>query len=130
MGKLRYLRKTNPNLVNGDCSRLPFKDESFDTIICSEVIEHIEGEALFKEIARALKAGGILIIGTPDYGRIYWPVIEKLYGFFHRGGYADTHVNPYTSGRLFDILNEHDFEILKSDYIFKSELIIKARKRI
>lgn len=129
LGKLRYLRKTNARLVNADGRKLPFKNSCFSTVICSELIEHIKGKEIFKEFNRVLKKGGLLILGTPDYGRIYWPLIEKLYRFFHRGGYADKHITPYTSKELFAFLDKNDFEILQFDYIFKSELITKARKR-
>ena len=48
----------------------PFEDQSFDTIILSDVIEHIaEPNALFSEIYRILRPGGHIIIGVPF---MYW----------------------------------------------------------
>jgi ubiquinone/menaquinone biosynthesis C-methylase UbiE len=129
IGKLRYLKKTNPRLINADCNYLPFKDESFSAAICSQVIEHAEEKNIFNEINRVLKKNGILIIGTPDYGKIYWPAIERLYKFFHKGGYANEHINPYTFGKLQMVLKRLNFDILDYSYILKSELIIKAVKR-
>lgn len=42
-------------------------DESFDTIICFQVIEHIgDDHALMKEIRRVLKKGGIAYLTTPN----------------------------------------------------------------
>ncbi|BDC98213.1 class I SAM-dependent methyltransferase [Persicobacter psychrovividus] len=42
-------------------------DESFDTVVSFQVIEHIEDDALFlKEIHRVLKKGGKAIISTPN----------------------------------------------------------------
>ena len=47
---------------------LPFATESFDKVICSEVLEHIhEYKAVIAEINRVLKTGGIAAISVPRY---------------------------------------------------------------
>lgn len=48
--------------------RLPFADESFDTVVLWEVLEHLPkgNEPLaFREIARVLRPGGALYLSTP-----------------------------------------------------------------
>lgn len=46
---------------------LPYEDESFDTIVSFQVIEHIKNDHLFlKEIARILKPDGTALISTPN----------------------------------------------------------------
>jgi SAM-dependent methyltransferase len=56
-----------PNIdVVGDALNLPFDKESFDTIICTQVLEHIEKPWIVaKEMGRILKAGGICIVTAP-----------------------------------------------------------------
>ncbi len=55
-------------------------DETFDTVIASDVIEHLHSpQALFNSAARALKPGGKLIIGVPF---LYW--IHEAPHDFHR----------------------------------------------
>jgi SAM-dependent methyltransferase len=45
---------------------LPFPDDLFDAAICTQVLEHVpEPKAVLKEIARALKPGGVLILTAP-----------------------------------------------------------------
>ena len=57
-------------LACADITRLPFADKSFDTVICSEVMEHIpEEEKALAEVVRVLKPGGTLGISVPRY----WP---------------------------------------------------------
>lgn len=47
---------------------LPFRDDSFDTIVCQEGIEHIEDVASFiRECSRILREGGTLLVTTPNY---------------------------------------------------------------
>jgi len=52
--------------IRGDTSFLPFVPDTFDTVLCSEVIEHIvDDQQAVKELARVLKPGGRLIISVP-----------------------------------------------------------------
>lgn len=47
---------------------LPFPDMSFDTVLLSDVLEHIaEPDALFSEITRILRPGGHAIVGVPFF---------------------------------------------------------------
>lgn len=49
--------------VYGDACSLPFTSESFETVICTEVLPHIENPNLcFAELANVLKPGGFLIV--------------------------------------------------------------------
>jgi SAM-dependent methyltransferase len=48
--------------------QLPFADNSFDKVICSEVLEHIPNyRAVLAEIARVLKPGGIFAASVPRF---------------------------------------------------------------
>src|SRR5437016_8336658 len=68
--KLRWLRAAGRQLVQGSLSELPFADQAFDTVICSEVIEHIPRDQIeLTDMVRVLAPGGRLVLGTPDYGR-------------------------------------------------------------
>ena len=55
---------------------LPLKDDSFDCVLMSEVIEHLEAPQIsIREAARVLRSGGRLLITTPNY-RSFWPLME------------------------------------------------------
>lgn len=48
---------------------LPFLDNSFDKVICSEVLEHVpDYRAVIAEANRVLKTGGILAVSVPRFG--------------------------------------------------------------
>lgn len=52
-----------------DLTRLSFSSQSFDTVICSEVLEHIENDGkAISEIARVLKGNGTLLLSVPGKG--------------------------------------------------------------
>jgi len=49
-----------------DITTLPFKDNSFDVVICSEVLEHIpDDEKAISELIRIVKPGKILAVSVP-----------------------------------------------------------------
>jgi dolichol-phosphate mannosyltransferase len=128
INKLLYLKETNTELINADNNDLPFKNESFSNIICSEVIEHISGEKVFTEIKKVLKPGGTLILGTPDYTKPMWNFLERIYKIVQPKGYAHEHINHYSFLRLNKILSEQGFKISSYKYLFWSIVIIKAHK--
>jgi dolichol-phosphate mannosyltransferase len=127
--KLRFMRRPGRSLVNASTFALPFKDEAFEVVISSQVIEHIpEDEVIFKELVRCLEPGGTLILGTPDYDQ-WWPLIEKVYGFVKPTGYADEHITHYTRESLSKWIEKMGLEIEDHAYILRGELIMKARKK-
>ncbi len=54
------------HIAVADATRLPFADAAFDTIICSEVLEHImEYKQALQEITRIVKPGGVVALSVP-----------------------------------------------------------------
>ncbi|HKW85775.1 MAG TPA: glycosyltransferase [Nitrospiraceae bacterium] len=127
--KLRWLRRHHRLLVRGSCNRLPFRDGSFATLINSEVIEHVpDRPELLIEMWRVLRPGGTLILGTPDYGRRLWLVLERIYETVHPGGYSEEHITHLTREQLATRLRAAGYEILDCRYVGFCEMIVKARK--
>lgn len=76
----------------GDGTDLRFADDTFDTVLLGEVIEHlVEPSLVLEEAVRVLKPGGRALITTPfgirphhDHKQIFFPgdVVELLIGYF------------------------------------------------
>lgn len=127
--KLRFLRRTNPLRVCASTFALPVRDASVDSIVHSEVLEHVPfDEKLFEELARVLKPRGTLVIGTPDYGRRWWNFIEWVYCRILPNAYTDEHISHYNRHMLIDLLAEHGFRVRGYKYVYGGELIIRAEK--
>ncbi len=95
--------------VNGDGTRLPFPDDTFDRIICSEVMEHIPDDgAAARELARVLKPGGTLAVTVPTWfpEKVCWALSEEYHAPFVEGG----HVRIFTQAQLKDRFAEAGLE--------------------
>jgi ubiquinone/menaquinone biosynthesis C-methylase UbiE len=63
----RKYRLSNLRFLTGECRSIPVKAQSVDVVVSFETIEHLEEHEVFmREIRRALKPGGLLIISSPD----------------------------------------------------------------
>lgn len=88
---------------------LPYRDHSFDVVVCIEVIEHIEDQfKLAQELYRITKTGGRVILTTPNilninsrlkffysgFWLLYDPLSIRSKDPIHRSG---GHIHPITS---------------------------------
>lgn len=56
----------------GDAMRIPFADNSVDTVLCTEVLEHLPNpEKAIAEFARVLKPNGVVITTAPFFYPIH-----------------------------------------------------------
>ncbi len=116
------LKSKKIKLIQGDLmKKLPFKDNHFDVIIMSEVIEHLPDDVKgLKEIRRILRPGGIILLSVPHLGYpMFWDPInwflERLFnihikrGFF--AGIWNQHERLYTQKNLNSVLKKAEFEV-------------------
>lgn len=87
--------------VIGFADQLPFADQSFDTLLVTEVLEHVgDAELAVAEIRRVLRPGGHAIITIP----YLYPTHEAPYDF-----------RRFTHFGLRGILERHDLEVVTID---------------
>ena len=101
-----------PEIFLSNCNiyALPFPDDSFDAVILSEILEHIDDDvAGLKEIYRVLKPGGVVAITVPNADYPFWwdPINKMLETLFkrhiRRGTFAGiwaNHVRLYRRDQL------------------------------
>lgn len=86
--------------VVGDVLNPPFNESSFDTIICTQVLEHVEKPWVVAEhMERILKPGGICIATAP----FMVPYHADPYDFFR-----------YTQQGIESLFKNHGFSIVES----------------
>jgi 2-polyprenyl-3-methyl-5-hydroxy-6-metoxy-1,4-benzoquinol methylase len=92
------------DLVTGDVRSLPFKEESFDAVVCYDVLQHLlepERVKAAEEIRRVLMPGGIAFIEVFGQGDMR---------------YGGTEVEPHTfrreTGIIYHYFSEEELEKL------------------
>lgn len=118
--KLEFMRGKVPHatfmLMPADS--LEFSDNSFDTVLCIEVLEHLEEpNRAMAEIARVLKTGGRVVIATPDYSKRLWYLAERF------TPYKESHRYQFTKTSLESLCHQHGLEPLKHRYIMGCDLV-------
>lgn len=97
-----------PADVIGSVMNMPFKDKSFDCIICLETLEHVEDPLrAMSEIYRALKPGGIFVGSAPfayelhgeEYGD-YWRFTKQCWERLLLKDFKNISVTPYAGKTL------------------------------
>ena len=93
---------------SGDALNLPFNNETFDKIICSEVMEHVDDDfQACKELTRVLKKNGKIAITVPTYfSEMIYDLLTHEY-FSSPGG----HVRKYFPKELAKIMRDNGLEV-------------------
>lgn len=124
---LKKLRDRNITVIHMDIEKdtLPCKDNTYDYIIFTDVIEHLSSNILgvMKELRRVLKPEGRLILSTPNVANIgnrieilkgrniYW----QMYQYYERDS-EDRHNREFTLAEVKDLLRRTGFEVKEEKY--------------
>lgn len=121
-----------------DAADLPFENEEFDTIICTQMLEHVKNPQLVvQQIYRVLKKKGVCVLTAPflipshsdpdDYFRY---TINGLKFLFENQGFKIIEINSY--GQTFTVFAEWFKFMFSNPYkkhsIFKRRLTERVQK--
>jgi SAM-dependent methyltransferase len=109
--------------LRGDATRLPFADATFDTVVTSEVLEHIQDDVTaIKELHRVLKPGGSLGVTVPTWWpeKINWMLSDEYHAPKSPGGhvriYSETELRAKLRAAGLDVFASHHAHALHSPY--------------
>jgi SAM-dependent methyltransferase len=117
---IQIQRSKGIQVVQADARKLPFEDESFDVVICLDVMEHIEEDFLvISEISRVLRSGGRFLISVPEDPKL-WSSHDV----------SVNHVRRYTRNSLLNILEYTNLKVtnLWSTLFLLRPVVVIARK--
>lgn len=78
---MNYNLQDKFKFVQGDASNMPFEEETFDTIIMNDAMEHVDQpEMVLRECYRVLKKNGKLYLNFPPYNHPYGAHLSDAIG--------------------------------------------------
>ena len=97
---------------------LPVKDETYDIVICCEVLEHMEIDPMFmlSEVNRVLKTNGKIILTTPNVvssrgiTKMLQGVEPHFYMQYHKNRAYHRHNYEYSCRSLLHVLRSAGFD--------------------
>lgn len=111
------------HVVQGDACTLPFPDETFDLILATDIIEHVDEDAVaVKEIRRVLKNKGKALITVPAFPSLWGLQDEKS---FHKRRYRRKNLLNLIQNSGLKILEHHYFNYLLFLPIWTARQIIR-----
>lgn len=123
-------KNTDPEikLMLGDALKLPFANETFDIIIATAIIEHVENPALMlKEAKRVLKKEGLIILTTPD---MFYERIARFIGALTNDQLlkAEVHKTMFNLKKLKRVLIDAGFDVLTTEKFMMSPIGMPQEK--
>lgn len=107
-----------PKIINADAQMLPVKSNSFQQIICLDVIEHLrDANAAIKDMSRVLKKNGVLILSVPNELYLAKPILPINFKEHLRAIGHETAGFDYNE--LKDMLESNGFKIVRYNYYIK-----------
>jgi len=109
--------------VIGDAANLMFKNESFDAVLLSEVLEHVPFPIeVLKEVSRILKKGGVLILTAP------FASLTHFAPYFYCTGFSSYFYNyhlPKCGFNIIEIKNNGGYYDVLSTELMRTKIISK-----
>ena len=95
----------------------PYADESFDTVLCCELIEHLFADPMhmMAEINRVLKPGGYLLLTTPNLGSMR--AIAAILGGYHPA-FFPAYIRPRAEGEEAEARHNREYVPMEVQHLF------------
>jgi len=109
--------------LRGDATCLPFADDTFDRVMTSEVLEHIQNDVgAIAELVRVLRPGGTFACTVPSWWpeKINWMLSDEYHAPKSQGGhvriYSETELVAKLRAAGLDVRGSHHAHALHSPY--------------
>jgi len=107
---------------------LSYKKETFDLVICCEVLEHVpEPEKALKSIHHVLKKGGNALLSVPH--EPLWRVLNMIRGKYIKDfGNTPGHINHWASSSFASMVTKSGLHLIKSNHPLPWTMVLVTKE--
>ncbi len=120
-----------PEFLVGDAQLpLPYDDDFFDKLLCTEVLEHLKDDvSCLKEIYRVVKPGGSFVLTVPSLEGVFGTKIKNIL-HDHDDGPEKHEREGYVMRECVELVRNCGFDVVKQKYTMSVfvELLMGATK--
>jgi 2-polyprenyl-3-methyl-5-hydroxy-6-metoxy-1,4-benzoquinol methylase len=120
-------------VIVGDVEELelPFEHESFDVVLCGDLVEHLRNpQSFLARVQPLLKQEGRLVLTTPNVAN--WALRLSLLGgrwrYTNRGLLDRTHVHLFTRKTLVEALDSAGYRVVELDFTMPMPSPVASRR--
>jgi SAM-dependent methyltransferase len=120
--------------LEADLTALPFAPDTFDLILFTNTIEHLENpHPILGELIRVLKPGGKILITTENCANLFWLILEqtwyRIFGGPCKPYMREVHPQRYTPALLREHVGGHVPIATLTRAMLGMELVLIAEKK-
>lgn len=104
-----------------DLLALPFEAETFDVVLCLDVLEHVDlllQPRAVSELARVMKRSGRLVLSVPNLAHLHSRIRFFLTGKLTRTSAVERHPGDRPLGEYLELLKKAGFDVERRSGIF------------
>jgi len=112
---IKFAERTYPKIEFkvADAHKIPYKKNTFDLVVCTEVLEHLDDpKSAILEIKRVLKRGGLAIVEL-DSGNLLFSIVWYIWRKFSGKVWKDSHLHSFNIKKLEKMIESCNLKILR-----------------
>lgn len=116
--------RQNVKILNLDVTKLPFEDQSFDFIVCSDALHHFsDPESSLKELSRVSRKGAVFLLADPASNNLKQNILLEIFARLLE------RANRYFSlEEAKNLLQQEGFEVKSSFYFLFNNFLLANKK--
>ncbi|MFH0864286.1 MAG: class I SAM-dependent methyltransferase [Candidatus Gottesmanbacteria bacterium] len=130
---INYAQKKRPKIhfLVADAKELPFKDNDFDLVTCSDTFEHLpNSQKVLAEIRRVLTKDGQVLFIIPTESFLFKLVWLFWINFGPGRVWQETHIHKFNGHKLDKLLEKSGFKVKARKIINLGMLLLIRAKKI
>jgi 2-polyprenyl-3-methyl-5-hydroxy-6-metoxy-1,4-benzoquinol methylase len=123
LGKKLYPKLT---IKKGDIYKLPYKANSFDLVVCTEVLEHLENpRKAYRELLRVSRK--YVLLSVPNEPFFTWQRIARFQNIMKLGAHPE-HIQHWTARGFTKFVNVRDVKIVTRKFPIPWTMVVLKKK--